>query len=503
MDWSLDWIGTLTQILWFVVSVPIIGLLLVGCCAGVRITGRTVWVMVRKARTVRKSDKEPSLLQEVEGEVDTGLQTEIDKARAKARFVEWTQRRRERDQEIALATTKAQAMMRYPSNDAPTSGWGRGPSAYMVEQIVQDERGDGVSYLLKVRIDGTTYELRVRPEQYAEIKAQGEAGTLNWGKLLGLGDGESEPTPSEPAPTIDLINGVSIARLRSLAARWVPGNRQSIGASGGTVNMGEVTELAEAVVPLLDRLEVERKSRAATKDALATDVLQEEVQRLKRQVKAQAQTIDEYATTIRELQANGPSTRDARFRAQVDVEELEKGGPVTPPNNLHEDMREALRQLAAENVPAKGKEIEIREVALLILAVPTLLDEIDRLDEIITGTMVCLPCHNPEHVETHRLGDMCEDQLITMGIRLIQALNLPPQMLPRALHEDAYCRICRDDDDGGMDYWLATGMLRPDEPTQTMSKRAKSKTKPRQRRKPDLQPWTGVEEEIGLDEMPF
>jgi hypothetical protein len=284
--------------------------------------------------------------------------------------------------------------------------------------------------------------------------------------LFGARPAPEEP-PAERVMPQQTISEAGISRLRNLVKRWVPGNGAPLGDRGRMINMGEITELCEAVPALLDEVERLRDSplRANLERATA-EAASPALDNMRRQIKSQAQTIDELrkerdAALRMYSNVNYPvplSRRDPRFYAQVDNDELNEGGPVTPPNNLHQDMRDSLRELARRNTPQQGAEMNIREVALLVLSVFPLIDEIERLDEIIASALTCQPCHNTDHVRLHALGDLCEDQLSMMGVRLVQALNLPPKLLPRQLHDAVKCATCRGKGPVVLN-WLLTGKL--------------------------------------------
>lgn len=280
----------------------------------------------------------------------------------------------------------------------------------------------------------------------------------------------TQPTRDDPlgqgigSPMLRM--GMDIERLKSLAGRWGP--QLANGGNGGRmINFGEVSELCQAVLPLIATLE--RGGAVDSSDRMRQLVEQVQgqnraLEERQRQIKSQADTIDSMGAKIRELEAAmedevTEESKPRRKRAALKMDdELNRGGPVTPPEDLHEDRREWLRELAQRNRPEMGKEVSVREVAALVLATEPLLDEIERMDEILGTALTVYPCHNQEtrHVDMHRVGELCEDQLSLMAILLISEIGLAPQYLRRQLHARD-CRLCLERGGDTMRDWLLTG----------------------------------------------
>jgi len=100
-------------------------------------------------------------------------------------------------------------------------------------------------------------------------------------------------------------------------------------------------------------------------------------------------------------------------------------------------------------------------LATLVQAIPVVIAELRRVQQILIDAIVLHPCHNPDHEPAHENGVICPDQIGDMGGTLLDRLGLPSQsegllnLLPRALHTG--CPSCPGE--RRWVQWLETGKL--------------------------------------------
>lgn len=282
------------------------------------------------------------------------------------------------------------------------------PSRLMADQIpVTWTEGPPTGPMISVEQDRASL---------SESQARRRGGWVN-GRYVA--DVASDPIPRQPTRQDPLgqdndgpIDPSYLRRLADLYERWVPRDGSAIDPLNGPrmVNMAEVTELARA-----------------------TDAMLAEIQRLqeldverRRQIANQARTIDELR--VEAVEASRLVDRAAIRRLE------EREFP------FHEDHRAALRDWATRTglAPVLG-----------------VLDELDRLDDLLMAALTTRPCHRADHFLIHDEGTVCEDQVQEIGVALIAGLGLVPEWLPRALHGDE-CVACKNNERWRW-YWLESG----------------------------------------------
>lgn len=294
------------------------------------------------------------------------------------------------------------------------------PSRLMADQIpVTWTEGPPTGPMISVEQDRASL---------SESQARRRGGWVN-GRYVA--DVASDPIPRQPTRQDPLgqdndgpIDPSYLRRLADLYERWVPRDGSAIDPLNGPrmVNMAEVTELARA-----------------------TDALLAEVQRLqeldverRRQIRRQAASIDELRSELAQAR------RDGRIPMVADV-----GAEEYP---LHEDHRARLRLLARRYA---AEQLRSEGLAGVVGSVEPLLDELDRLDDLLMAALTTRPCHRADHFLIHDEGTVCEDQVQEIGVALIAGLGLVPEWLPRALHGDE-CVACKNNERWRW-YWLESG----------------------------------------------